>query len=133
MAARSRMASMVLSISASLTCSLFDFHLQAFVGAQLKLRQHFKTGSEFQRAILRVVHVIDLRLRYGNQLLVLDGLVDLLGNQRLQHFAFDVVGESAANQRNRRFAGPKSGNARDARKLARHPLDCLLHVGGGNF
>ena len=69
----------------------------------------------------------------GHQILVLHRLLDLLGEQRLQHFALDVVGKPATDQRNRRLARAKPGNTRDARELPRHAFHRLLHVFGGNF
>src|SRR2546429_9740924 len=77
--------------------------------------------------------MIDLWLRDRNQLLILDGFVDLLRNKRLQHFAFDVVRKAAADERNRRFARTKSGYACNAGKLASYPLDSFLHVRGGKL
>ena len=49
------------------------------------------------------------------------------GHQRLQHFALDVVGKLAADQRYRRLPGTKSRHARHARKFPRHTFHRLLY------
>src|SRR5207302_3161550 len=61
----------------------FDLDLQAFVGAELEFGQYFETGAKLEWTILRVFYMIDLRLRDRYELLVLDSLVDLFGNERL--------------------------------------------------
>src|SRR5436853_1672214 len=111
----------------------FDLDLQAFVGAELEFGQHFETGAKLEWTIFRVLYMIDLRLRDRHELLVLDSLVDLFGNERLQDLALDVVGETAADQGNGGFAWTKSRDAGNTGKLARHTLDRFLHFGGGNL
>ena len=92
-----------------------DFHV--LVVAQRKFRQHFKRGAEFQRLAFVVLQLVDLRLRNGCEFLFGDGLFDVFGNERLQHFALDVAGETLLDQRNRRFARTKAGHARDLGKI----------------
>ena len=96
-------------------------------------RQHLEHRAKLQRPVFRIVHLLHLRLRDRHQILILHGLLDLFGEQRLQDFALDVVGKPPADQRHRSLARAKPWNARDARKLPRHAFDSLLHVLDGNF
>ncbi len=116
-----------------LDLEVLDFDFQVLILSQLEFGQDLERGAEFHRPCFREVHLIDLRLRHRHQLVFGDGALDLLGHERLQHFALDVVGKPAADQRDRRLPGPKSRDARHARKFLGHAFDGFLHGFRGDF
>ena len=71
--------------------------------------------------------------RDRNEFLFVESLLEVFGHERLNDFALNIVGEAAANQRDRRFAGTKSGDARHLRDIARDFLSRFLNVLGRNF
>ena len=107
------MSARVLVTSASVTSIGGHFERQIFVIAQLEFGEDFEDGAEFQRLAFVVVEFFDLRLRDGGEFLFVDGFFDAFGNEGLQDFALDVVGEAAADQCERSFAGAEAGDARN--------------------
>src|ERR1700722_1994705 len=110
-----------------------DLHFQVLVLAQLKFGKNLKNRPEFQRLALFEFDLIDLGTRDRRQLLFVESLLQIFGNQRLQDFALNVRSELAADDRHRRLAGAESGNARHAGDIARRFFAGLGDVGRGNF
>src|SRR6267154_444515 len=79
------------------------------------------------------VQLVHLRLRYRRQLLLGHGFFHALGNQRLQHFALDVLGEFSPDQRNRSLAAAESRHVCQAREFLLHALNLVRHFFGWNF
>ena len=88
---------------------------------------------KFDRAVLGIIDVIDLRLGDREKVLILYGFVDLFGDEGLQHFVFDAIGKAAPNQRQGSFAGAKPRDPCHLREFPGHAFDGLLHFFGGNF
>ena len=109
----------------------FDF--ETFVIAKLEFRKDFEDGAELQRLAFGKIQLLDLRLRNRRQLLFGDGFFDALRDERLQHFALDILGEAPADQGDGRFAWPKTGHTGDPRELLGHALNFLGYFFRGNF
>ena len=112
---------------------LLDFDVETLVIAELELGKHFKDGAELQRAALRIIHLVHLRLGDRRQLLLRDGLLDPLRHKGLHHLAFDVLRKAPADKRYWRLARTEARNAGDARKIAGDLFGRLLHFFGGNL
>ena len=106
---------------------------QIFVIAELEFGQDFKDGAELQRLAFLELDLVDFRTRYRDEFLFVEGLLEVLGDERLNHFALNVIGEPAADQRDGSFAGAKSGNPGDAREVACDFVGSFLNVLGRNF
>jgi len=93
----------------------FDF--ERFVIAERKFGEDLEGCAELERLALLEIELVDLRLGDGSELLFGDGLFDVFGDEGLQDFALDVVGEAPFDEGNGSFAGSETGDAGDAGKL----------------
>ena len=132
-AARSRNSSIALSTSASsilrssISTSRSLYCPSSNSGSTSNVARNF-TGPLSAKSTLSIS-----RLRHRHHLVFGDRALDLLGHQRLQHFALDVVGEPAADQRHGRLPGTESRHARHAGKFPRHTFHRFLYCFRGNF
>ena len=116
-----------------LDLDVVDLDLEVLILSQIELRQHLEGRAKLHRPSLGKIHLVDLRLRNRHHLVFAHRAINLGGDQRLQHFALDVVGESAPDQRHGRLPGTESRHARHARKFPRHAFHRLLHILGRDF
>jgi hypothetical protein len=93
----------------------FDF--ERFVIAERKFGEDLEACAELERLALLEIELVDLRLGDRSELLLGDGLFDVFGDEGLQDFALDVVGEAPFDEGNGSFAGSETGDAGDAGKL----------------
>src|ERR1019366_4389087 len=112
---------------------VIDFHFEVFILSEVELWQHLERRAELHRSAFREVYLVDFRPRHGHHFVFGYRALDLLGHQRLQHFALDVFGEPAADQRHRRLPRAESRHARHAGKFPGHAFHRLLYRFRGNF
>ena len=111
----------------------FHFDFDALVIAQLEFRKNFKRRAELHQPIVGEIDLIHFRTVDRNHFLLLQRLRKVLGHQRFEDFALDIVGEAALDQRHRGFAGAKTGNSRHFGEIARDFIRRLLYIFSGNF
>src|SRR5207302_1393644 len=109
------------------------FEFKTLIASQLEFRHHLEHRAKLHRLAFIEVQLLHFRLRNRREFLLRQGLFHALRHKRLQHFALNVVRESAANQRNGRLPAPESRNRGQARELFRHALDLFRHFFGGNL
>ena len=109
------------------------FEFEVFVVSEFKLGENLEDGAEFEWLAFDEVEFLDLRLRDGGEFLFGDGFFDALGNERLNDLAFDVFGETAANQGDGSLAGAETGDAGYAREFLRDTFQLLGDFVCGNL
>ena len=107
--------------------------LEILVIAQLEFGKDFEDRAEFQRLAFFEFDLVHFGARDRDQFFFVERFFEIFRHERLHHFALNVFGEAAANQRDGRLARTESGNARHARDVARHFFGRFLHVLGRNF
>ena len=112
---------------------LVHLHLQILVITQLEFGKDFEDRAELQRLAFLEFDLVHFGARHRNQILFVQRLLEIFGHERLHHFALYIVRKAAPHQRDGRFARTESGNARDARDIARHFFGGLRYVVGRNF
>jgi hypothetical protein len=107
-------------------------HRQTLIILQLDLRHDFEFGLEAQRLAGLQVHLGDIGLADHFQVLRLEPVVQILGDQALQHLFPDVAGKMLANDRRRRLAGPETRQLRALLDRRHRPARFGLYFLGGH-
>ena len=114
----------------------FDFvnlNLKILVIAEFEFRQDFEDGAELQGLAFLEFDLIDFGPHDRNKLFLVESFFEILGHERLQHFALNVIREAAADYGDGSFARTESGDASQTRDIARYFIRSLLDVLGRNF
>src|SRR5208282_4740099 len=111
----------------------FDVHFEILVIAELEFGKNFEYSAKFQRLAFLEFNFVYFRARDRDQFFLVERFFEILGDKRLDHFAFNVLREAATNQRDGRLARTKSGNARHAGDIASDLFGRFLDVLGWNF
>ena len=107
-------------------------HFHVVIVLQLDLRDHFELGGEAQRLAVVEVDVLDIGLADHVEVFGLELLLEILGDQVLQHLLPDVAGELLADQRYRGLARAKTREFGALLDIQHNAFGLAGHFGNGN-
>jgi hypothetical protein len=113
--------------------NLVHFDTEVLVIAKVELGEDFEDRAELERLAFLEMNIVHFGTSYRCEFLFVESLLEIFGHQRLNYFALNIFGKAASDNRHRGLARPESGNARNARNVARDFLGGFLNVFSRNF